>query len=291
MPEFIFHQDFEKNLLNFIHHSLSEDIGEGDHTTLSTINKSMVGKAKLLVKSDGIIAGVAVASRIFNVYDNGLKINIFIDDGQKVNYGDIAFVVEGSVASILSTERLVLNIMQRLSGIATQTAFLVEKLKPYGTKLLDTRKTTPGLRFLEKWAVTLGGGYNHRIGLYDMILIKDNHIDAAGSITKAVALAQKYLSDNNLHLKIEVEARNFNEIEELLSLQGIDRVLLDNFVPDDLHKAVLMLNKKIETEASGKINETNIVDFAKTGVDYISSGSLTHSVVPLDLSLKIIKES
>jgi len=291
MPEFIFHQDFEKNLLNFIHHSLSEDIGEGDHTTLSTINKSMVGKAKLLVKSDGIIAGVAVASRIFNVYDNGLKINIFIDDGQKVNYGDIAFVVEGSVASILSTERLVLNIMQRLSGIATQTAFLVEKLKPYGTKLLDTRKTTPGLRFLEKWAVTLGGGYNHRIGLYDMILIKDNHIDAAGSITKAVALAQKYLSDNNLHLKIEVEARNFNEIEELLSLQGIDRVLLDNFVPDDLRKAVLMLNKKIETEASGKINETNIVDFAKTGVDYISSGSLTHSVVPLDLSLKIIKES
>jgi len=280
--------EFDTLLSDFIEKSLNEDIGFGDVTTLSTIPEHQTGKAQLLVKDNGVIAGVVVAEKIFNYFDKNLFLKVLKNDGEKVVSGESAFFVEGKVASILITERLVLNLMQRLSGIATKTRVLSELIKPYGTKLLDTRKTTPNMRFLEKWAVRIGGGFNHRFGLYDMVLIKDNHVDASGGIANAVAKVKEYLKKNDLSLKIEVEVRNFTEIEEVLKTPGIDRVLIDNFTPSELIKAIKLIDKQIETEASGKINEDNIVEYAATGVDYISSGSLTHTIKPLDLSLKIM---
>lgn len=285
--DFISQDLFDTYLEQILDLSLKEDIGEGDHTSLSTIPDNAERTAILLVKDDGIIAGIDLAKIIFNKVDSGLNFDVFRQDGDEVHFGDFAFQVTGPTQSILTAERLVLNFMQRLSGIATQTNRLSKLVNKFGVKLLDTRKTTPGLRLLEKWAVKIGGGVNHRIGLYDMILIKDNHIDYAGSISKAVENVQYYLKQKKLDLKIEVELRSFSDIEEALTLNSIDRVLLDNFSPEDLKKAVIMINHKIETEASGGIHEGNMIEYAQTGVDYISSGALTHTIKPLDLSLKI----
>ncbi|HPD66173.1 MAG TPA: carboxylating nicotinate-nucleotide diphosphorylase [Bacteroidia bacterium] len=289
-PPFISPEKFQHYLHQFIQLSLNEDIGDGDHTTLSTIHKDQCGTARLMVKDHGWICGIAIAEQVFHFYDKSLIFTPFKQDGEEVGHGEFAFSVSGHVASILTTERLVLNIMQRLSGITTKTRMLTRMIEPFGTRLLDTRKTTPGMRLLEKWAVFTGGGVNHRIGLYDMILIKDNHIDAAGSITNAVVKTQEYLKKKALNLEIEVEARTLDDVREILGLQGIRRVLLDNFDTETLARAVSLVDHRLETEASGSINETNIVEYAKTGVDYISSGSLTHTVRPLDLSLKIVKE-
>ena len=285
--DFIAQDLFDAYLEKIIDLSLSEDIGEGDHTSMSTIPGNAKRKAVLLVKDQGIIAGVDLAKIIFSRVDSDVRMEVLKKDGEEVLVGDFVFEVTGPTQSILTAERLVLNFMQRLSGIATQTNQLSKIVSNYGVRLLDTRKTTPGLRLLEKWAVKLGGGLNHRIGLYDMILIKDNHIDYAGGVTKAVESVQRYLKQNNLDLKIEVELRTFSDIEEALLLPAIDRVLLDNFTPADLSRAVDLINGKIETEASGGIHRGNIIEYAKTGVDFISSGALTHTVQPLDLSLKI----
>ncbi|MBT3301111.1 MAG: carboxylating nicotinate-nucleotide diphosphorylase [Bacteroidetes bacterium] len=285
--DFIEQDLFDTYLEEIIDLSLREDIGEGDHTSLSTIPDNAERKAVLLVKDNGIIAGIDLAKIIFNKVDPLLKMDCLMHDGDQVQEGDFAFFVTGPAQSILTAERLVLNFMQRLSGIATQTNILSRQVGKFGVKLLDTRKTTPGLRLLEKWAVKVGGGTNHRIGLFDMILIKDNHIDYAGGVTQAVKNVQEYLKKKKLDLKIEVELRSFADIEEALKLDCIDRVLLDNFSPEDLRKAVVLIDGKVETEASGGIHEGNILAYAKTGVDYISSGALTHTVKPLDLSLKI----
>ncbi|MEA3494794.1 MAG: carboxylating nicotinate-nucleotide diphosphorylase [Bacteroidota bacterium] len=288
--DFVSQDYFDKNISELVKFALKEDIGSGDHTSLSTIPDNSVIEAQLLIKDKGKIAGIDLAEYIFKYVDKNIELNKFFSDGDNAEYGDIAFKVKGKAQSILTSERLVLNFMQRLSGIATKSAYLTGLIKDYPTKLLDTRKTTPGLRFLEKWAVNIGGSYNHRIGLFDMILIKDNHVDYAGSITNAVNLANKYIEKNKLDIQIEVEIRNFDELNEILKLKNIvNRILLDNFTPENLEKAVKIVNKEIITEASGGITEKNIVDFAKTGVDYISSGALTNSVRSLDLSLKIIK--
>jgi nicotinate-nucleotide pyrophosphorylase (carboxylating) len=287
--DFISRKKFNAYLHRIIASSLKEDIGTGDHTSLSCIPPDASVSAQLLVKENGIIAGLDLAQIIFHQLDKSLKINKKFKDGDSVKKGDVAFTVHGSARAILSSERTVLNFMQLLSGIATKSHQMQNQIKSTGCKLLDTRKTTPGLRLLEKWAVRTGGAYNHRIGLYDMILIKDNHIDQNGSITKAVKRTKEYLVKNNLNLKIEVEIRTFDELNEALGIDGIDRLLLDNFSTSDLEKAVKIINKRILTEASGNINLENILEYAKTGVDFISSGSLTHSVQSLDLSLKIIK--
>ncbi|RZJ80351.1 MAG: carboxylating nicotinate-nucleotide diphosphorylase [Flavobacterium sp.] len=277
----------DKKLVDlFIKNAIAEDVGDGDHTSLATISKNTQGKAKLIVKEDGVLAGVELALEIFNQIDANLKVNVSIADGAKVNYGDIAFTVEGSTHSILLAERLVLNCMQRMSGIATKTNRIVELLKPYQTKVLDTRKTTPGLRYLEKWAVKIGGGVNHRIGLYDMILIKDNHVDYAGGISNAIKAANNYLKKTGKNLAIEIEVRNLKELNEVLAEGNIDRIMLDNFDLLLLKEAVDLINGKFVTEASGGIVEENVTDYAKCGVDYISMGALTHSVKSLDLSLK-----
>jgi len=280
---------FDKYLDNLINLALNEDIGSGDHTSLSCIPGNNIVEARQLVKDDGILAGVYLAERIFKFVDPSVKMKIFYQDGQRVKFGDISFTVSGPAQSILAVERLVLNFMQRLSGIATKTNYFVNKIRHTGVTLLDTRKTTPGLRLLEKWAVKIGGGNNHRIGLYDMILIKDNHVDYAGGVTNAVNLAKNYLKDKGLDLEIEIEIRDFNELDEVLQLSGIQRLLLDNFDIDNLKKAVSIVNHKIKTEASGGINEDNILNYAETGVDYISCGMLTNSVRSLDLSLKLFK--
>ncbi|GGB05363.1 carboxylating nicotinate-nucleotide diphosphorylase [Mucilaginibacter rubeus] len=273
----------------FINNALSEDVGDGDHTSLSTIPADATGKAKLLVKDEGILAGVELAAEIFHVVDPNLKLNVFLQDGAPVKYNDIAFEVEGNSRSILTAERLVLNCMQRMSGIATKTRQIVDLLKGTNTKVLDTRKTTPGLRYLEKWAVRIGGGVNHRFGLYDMILIKDNHVDYAGGIRQAIESANQYLTDSGKKLAIEIEVRNLDELEQVLQTGRVNRILLDNFNFDDLRQAVGIIQGRYITEASGGITIDNIREYADCGVDYISVGALTHSVKSLDLSLKAVK--
>jgi nicotinate-nucleotide pyrophosphorylase (carboxylating) len=273
-------------LNEFIQLALAEDIGDGDHSTLASIDASAQGNAKLLVKEAGVLAGLEIAVQIFKFYNTQLKIETFFKDGDKIKPGDIAFQISGSARSILTTERLVLNIMQRMSGIATKTNQLVELVKHTPVRLLDTRKTTPLFRYFEKAAVKIGGGDNHRFGLYDMIMLKDNHIDYAGGIKNAIINTQKYLKDNNKNLRIEVEVRNFRELGEVLEVGGIDVIMLDNFTPSDIKMALVQINKAYPVEASGGINQINLVEFAETGVDFISIGALTHQIKSLDLSLK-----
>ncbi|GAB1309383.1 carboxylating nicotinate-nucleotide diphosphorylase [Urechidicola sp. KH5] len=279
---------FQKELAIIIANAIREDVGDGDHSSLSCIPNNAEGKAKLLVKDDGIIAGVEFALMVFDYVDANLKVEVLIQDGTRVSKGDVVFYVEGPSQAILKAERLVLNAMQRMSAIATKTAHYMDLLSGTGTKILDTRKTTPGIRALEKWAVKIGGGENHRFALYDMIMLKDNHIDFAGGITKAIAQTQSYLKDTNRDLKIIVEARDLNEIEEILESDGVHRILIDNFNYEDTKKAVAMINGKCQTESSGGINEQTLREYALCGVDYISSGALTHSIYNMDLSLKAI---
>ena len=277
---------FQKELQLIIQNAIREDVGDGDYSSLACIPVSAKGKAKLIVKENGLIAGVDFAKMIFNYVDSNLKMEIFIEDGSNVEYGDIVFYVEGSSQSILKAERVVLNCMQRMSAIATKTSSYVDLLKGTNTKILDTRKTTPGFRAAEKWAVKIGGGENHRFALYDMVMLKDNHNDFAGGITNAIQKTKKYLKENNLDLKIIVEARNLDEIKEILQNDGVYRILIDNFNFDDTKKAVTLIGNKCLTESSGNINEKTIRKYAECGVNYISSGALTHSVYNLDLSLK-----
>lgn len=272
-----------------IKHWLTEDIGDGDHTTLCCIPADAIGRSRLIVKDTGIIAGIEVAKKVFEIFDNELRITQYMHDGDEVKPQDIAFEVEGKVRSLLQTERLMLNIMQRMSGIATRTREYVKLLEGTRTRVLDTRKTTPGLRMLEKEAVLIGGGCNHRIGLYDMILLKDNHIDFAGGISQAIDRANKYLKDNNKNLKIEIEVRNFDELNEVLASGNVNRIMLDNFSVADTRKAVEIIGGRFETESSGGITETTIREYALAGVDYISVGALTHSIKSLDMSFKAIK--
>lgn len=268
---------------------LAEDIGDGDHTTLCCIPADAIGRSRLIVKDTGIIAGIEVAKKVFEIFDKELRITQYMHDGDEVKPKDIAFEVKGKVRSLLQTERLMLNIMQRMSGIATRTREYVKLLEGTRTRILDTRKTTPGLRMLEKEAVLIGGGCNHRIGLYDMILLKDNHIDFAGGISQAIDRANKYLKDNNKNLKIEIEVRNFDELNEVLASGNVNRIMLDNFSVADTRKAVEIIGGRFETESSGGITETTIREYALAGVDYISVGALTHSIKSLDMSFKAIK--
>jgi len=281
-------QQFENELKIIITNAIREDVGEGDYTSLSCIPADAKGKAKLLVKDDGIIAGVEFAKMIFKQVDADLEIETLINDGEKVTFGDIVFYVSGRSQSILKAERLVLNSMQRMSAIATKTRFFADLLKGTKTKVLDTRKTTPGIRAIEKWAVKIGGGENHRFALYDMIMIKDNHIDFAGGITAAINKTKAYLKENKIDIKIIVEARNLEEIQEILNCGGVYRILIDNFNYEDTRKAVALIGDRCLTESSGGINEETIRKYADCGVDYISSGSLTHSVYNMDLSLKAL---
>lgn len=277
---------FQNELQIIIQNAIREDIGDGDYSSLSCIPASAKGKAKLLVKDNGIIAGVEFAKMIFKYVDTNLQIETFIEDGSQVKYGDVVFHVSGSSQSILKAERLVLNSMQRMSAIATKTNGYVQLLEGTKTKILDTRKTTPGFRACEKWAVKIGGGENHRFALYDMIMLKDNHIDFAGGITSAIAKTKTFLNENNLDLKIIVEARTLDEIKEILQSDGVFRILIDNFNYKDTREAVRLIGRKCATESSGNINEQTIRNYADCGVDYISSGALTHSIYNMDLSLK-----
>ena len=281
-------EEFEKELELIIANAIREDVGEGDHTSLSCIPVNAKGKAKLLVKDEGIIAGVEFAKQVFKTVDADLKIETLINDGAKVQFGDIVLYVSGSSQSILKAERLVLNAMQRMSAIATKTRFFADLLVGTKTKVLDTRKTTPGIRAIEKWAVKIGGGENHRFALYDMIMIKDNHIDFAGGVSQAIEQTKEYLTNNNLDIKIIVEARSLEEIQEILDCGGVYRILIDNFNYEDTRKAVALIGDKSLTESSGGINEETIRKYAECGVDYISSGALTHSVYNMDLSLKAV---
>ncbi|WP_033960516.1 carboxylating nicotinate-nucleotide diphosphorylase [Psychroserpens jangbogonensis] len=271
-----------------ITNAIREDVGDGDHSSLACIPATAKGKAKLLVKDEGIIAGVEFAKQVFAYVDKDMKVETLIEDGSPVKYGDIVFYVEGASQSILKAERLVLNAMQRMSAIATKTKQFVDLLEGTGTKILDTRKTTPGLRALEKWAVKIGGGENHRFALYDMIMLKDNHIDFSGGITKAINKTKQYLKDTNRDLKIIVEARDLDEIKQILEVGGVYRILIDNFNYEDTRTAVKIIGDQCLTESSGGINEKTIRKYAECGVDYISSGALTHSVYNKDLSLKAV---
>jgi len=266
--------------------AFAEDIGDGDHTTLCSIPPTAQGKSQLIIKEDGVLAGVEMAKRIFHYFDPELKVTVFINDGAEVKKGDIALTVEGKVQSLLQTERLMLNVMQRMSGIATTTRKYAKALEGTKTRVLDTRKTTPGMRMIEKEAVKIGGGVNHRIGLFDMILLKDNHVDFAGGIENAITRAQSYLKEKNKNLKIEIEVRNFNELEQVLKIGGVDRIMLDNFNTTDTKEAVKRIGGRFETESSGGITFDTLRDYAECGVDYISVGALTHSVKSLDMSLK-----
>lgn len=279
---------FQNEIDLIISNAIREDVGDGDHSSLACIPASAEGKAKLLVKDEGVIAGVEFAKQVFAYVDANMKVETLIEDGEHVKYGDIVFYVEGASQSILKAERLVLNAMQRMSAIATKTHQFVDLLEGTGTKILDTRKTTPGIRALEKWAVKIGGGENHRFALYDMIMLKDNHIDFAGGLTKAIDKTKQYLKDTNRDLKIIVEARDLGEIEEILKSEGVYRILIDNFNYEDTRKAVTMIGDQCLTESSGGINENTVRHYAECGVDYISSGALTHSVYNMDLSLKAV---
>lgn len=281
-------EQFETEIERIIQNAIKEDVGEGDHTSLSCIPENEQGKAQLLVKESGIIAGVAFATQVFKNLDPDLQVELFKKDGDKVAIGEVVFHVSGRAQSILQAERLVLNAMQRMSAIATKTDYYVDLLKGTNTKILDTRKTTPGIRALEKWAVKIGGGVNHRFALYDMIMIKDNHIDFSGGITRAIDSVKQYLIDKGLDLKIIVEARNLDEIKEILENEGVYRILIDNFSFEDTRAAVTLINGKCLIESSGGINEETLRKYAACGVDYISSGALTHSVFNMDLSLKAL---
>ena len=280
--------DKKKLISSLIDLAFAEDIGDGDHTTLCCIAKTEIGSSELIIKEDGILAGVEVAIGVFKKLDSDLKVEVFINDGAHVKKGDVAFIVKGKVQSILQAERLVLNIMQRMSGIATITSMYVKELEGTTAKVLDTRKTTPGMRLLEKQAVKIGGGVNHRIGLFDMILLKDNHVDFAGGIENAILRAKQYLKDNNKDLKIEIEVRSLEELNEALRVGGVDRIMLDNFSTEKTMEAVQIVNGRVELESSGGINFNTIREYALTGVDFISVGALTHSVMSLDMSLKAI---
>ena len=271
-----------------IANALREDIGDGDHSTLSCVPENGIGTARLLVKDSGIIAGVELAEKIFKTFDPNLEIEVFIRDGQEVKYGDIAFIVKGSSRSILSTERLVLNFMQRMSGIATQTHQIVSLIEGTNVKLLDTRKTTPGIRYMEKWAVRIGGGHNHRFALYDMIMLKDNHVDYAGGIRPAIEKANHYLKETGKSLKIEIEVRNEAELAEVIEVGQVDRIMLDNFTPERIVAALKTIPDHYEVEASGGITLETIREYAETGVHFISVGALTHSFKSLDMSLKAV---
>lgn len=266
--------------------AFAEDIGDGDHTTLCCIPEDAMGKSKLLIKEEGILAGIEVAKEVFARFDPTMQVEVFINDGAHVKPGDIAMIVTGKVRSLLQTERLMLNIMQRMSGIATMTNRYVQRLEGTSTRVLDTRKTTPGMRMLEKAAVKIGGGVNHRIGLFDMILLKDNHVDFAGGIVNAIDRCHAYLKANNKDLKIEIEVRNFDELQQVLDHGGVDRIMLDNFTPANTRIAVERINHRFETESSGGITIENLRDYAECGVDFISVGALTHSVKGLDMSFK-----
>lgn len=282
-------EQFDLEIEGIIANAIREDVGDGDHSSLACIPETAKGKAKLLVKDDGIIAGVEFAKQVFAYVDKDMTVETLIEDGSLVKYGDIVFYVEGASQSILKAERLVLNAMQRMSAIATKTKQFVDLLEGTGTKILDTRKTTPGIRALEKWAVRIGGGENHRFALYDMIMLKDNHIDFAGSVSKAISKTKQYLKDTNRDLKIIVEARNLDEIKEILSEGGVYRILIDNFNYEDTRKAVKLIGNQCLTESSGGINEKTVRHYAECGVDFISSGALTHSVYNKDLSLKAVE--
>ena len=277
----------EKELIDrLIDLSFAEDIGDGDHTTLSCIPASAMGKSKLLIKESGILAGIEVAKEVFRRFDPELRVTVYMEDGTSVKPGDVPMVVEGKIQSLLQTERLMLNILQRMSGIATMTHRYVERLAGTHTRVLDTRKTTPGMRILEKMAVKIGGGENHRIGLFDMILLKDNHVDFAGGIGKAIQRAKDYCKEKGKSLKIEIEVRNLDELRQVLDIGGIDRIMFDNFTPELTKKAVEMVAGRYETESSGGITFDTLRDYAECGVDYISVGALTHSVRGLDMSFK-----
>jgi nicotinate-nucleotide pyrophosphorylase (carboxylating) len=278
-----------KELLDrFINNALLEDVGDGDHSSLACIPDKAEGSSKLIIKQDGILAGVEVAEAIFRKLEPEIKFEVLIGDGEKVSSGDISFIVTGRIQTLLKAERLVLNVMQRMSGIATHTRMYADKLKDFHTRILDTRKTTPGMRMLEKEAVRMGGGENHRMGLYDMIMLKDNHIDFAGGIEKAISKTRSYLKSLNKPLKIEIEVRSLDDIKKVLATGGIDRIMFDNFTPGDTKKAVELINGRYETESSGMINLDTVIEYAATGVDYVSVGALTHQIKSLDMSLKAI---
>ena len=276
----------DNELRALIRHALEEDTGEGDHSSLACIPASAKGRARLLIKESGIIAGIRVAREVFRITDPSLKIETFFKDGDRISFGDIALTAEGNMHSLLRSERLVLNLMQRMSGIATATALYVEMVRGTKARITDTRKTTPGMRFLEKEAVRLGGGTNHRMGLYDMIMLKDNHTDFAGGITTAINRTKEYLKKNNLSIRIEVESRNLKEVNEILAASGVDRIMLDNFSIPMTVEAVKLIGNAAETESSGGINLENVRDYALCGVDFISIGALTHHINSLDMSLK-----
>jgi len=274
----------------FIENALFEDLkNEGDHSTLAAIPADITDKARLLVKDDGVLAGVELAERIFKKVDENLEMEVFIKDGESVKFGQEAFYVAGKSQSLLSAERLVLNCMQRMSGIATKTKLFTDLVEGTNAKILDTRKTTPGMRYLEKWAVRIGGGHNHRMGLYDMIMLKDNHVDFCGGIKQAILKTNEYIAEKNLDIKIEIETRSLDEVQQVLDTGKVNRIMLDNFSPDKIREALKMINGQYETEASGGITLDTVRSYAETGVDYISVGALTHSYKSMDLSLKALK--
>jgi nicotinate-nucleotide pyrophosphorylase (carboxylating) len=289
MSDFVKRHQAHFNFKQFISQAFIEDVGDGDHTALSTIPKQQRGKMHLLVKENGIIAGIEAAEHIFKQIDKTSKVTLFLKDGSKVKAGDVAFIVEGNTQKLLTAERLVLNIMQRMSGIATKTAHLQSLCAGTVATVIDTRKTTPGFRFFEKWAVSIGGGFNHRYGLFDMILIKDNHIDFAGGIIEAIDAANAYLKKRKKKLAIEVETRSLADVKKVLAHGGVQRIMLDNYTPAQTLAAVKLINGKVKTESSGGITEKNIAAYAKCGVDFISIGALTHHIKSLDLSLKALK--